>query len=131
MAGLPFTGKSNAMNRCILVVIFLGIVWTLSAQTKIYPAFMCEPKEPVPLNLDSIKCLLGKHPDEIEGKVVFRILLNENGKYIRHLVLKTPHPLMTAYYEPIVPLIRWTPAQNEGNNIACWVCIPFQACLLR
>lgn len=56
-------------------------------------------KEPAPVNLNDIKNLIGYPPmareAEIEGKVTVRIQVDKNGKYVKHIVLKDPHPLLT------------------------------------
>jgi hypothetical protein len=94
-------------------------------------AFIVRLREPSPLNLDSLRMTVGMCETcwEIEGKVVFRILVDENGHYVKHIVLKTPHQMMTNVFEPIIPHIRWTPGiLPNGKAAAVWVTVPFQVC---
>ena len=82
--------------------------------------------EPQPLNLDSVAKLI-HHPSIcVEGKLIVRILLDANGKYEKHIVLKTPHALCTESVEPVLHLIRFTPALIEGKAVKSWVTIPFK-----
>lgn len=122
------------MLRMYLLGIIVVSCMSLSAQNVAYPewsTFEMHGREAVPINLDSVKMMLGSPPVEVDGKVVFRILVDAQGKYVRHLVLRTPHSLMTDYFEPLVPCIGWTPAETNGKKVASWVTIPFQVCLKR
>ncbi len=88
--------------------------------------FILFEREPVPLNLDSVKQLI-RHPQAcIEGKVIVRLLMDENGKYMKHIILKTAHPMCTEAVEPVLHLIRFTPALIEGKAVKSWVTIPFK-----
>jgi periplasmic protein TonB len=82
--------------------------------------------EPQPLNLDSVTMLI-HHPSIcVEGKLIVRILLDANGKYVKHIVLKTPHQLCTEAVEPFLQYIRFVPATMGGKAVKSWVTIPFK-----
>lgn len=87
-------------------------------------------KEPAPVNLDDIKKLIGYPPmakeAEIEGRVMVRILVDENGNYMKHVVLKNPHPLLTGAVEKQLKSLKFTPGIQGGRPIKLWVTIPFK-----
>lgn len=62
--------------------------------------FILVDQEPTPLNLDEFNKKIGYplllREAGIIGKVVFRVLVDEEGNYVRHEVIKSPHPLLTA-----------------------------------
>jgi TonB family protein len=97
--------------------------------------FVLLEKEPVPLNLDEIKQQIGYPREakeaEIDGKVVLRILIDEQGKYVKHIVLKDPHPLLTRAVEKEIPALRFSPGEGGGKLVKTWVTIPFQFALMR
>lgn len=91
--------------------------------------FILLEHEPSPLNLDSVKRLI-IYPSmakeaEIEGRVVVRLLISETGRYLRHIVLKDPHPILTREVERVLPSIRFSPARQAGKNVKVWVTLPF------
>lgn len=85
---------------------------------------VCWP-EPTPLNLDSLKSHI-RHPGICaEGKVIVRVLLDTDGHYLKHNVLKTPHELWTNAVAAVLPMLRCTPAFIAGKPVKCWITIPF------
>ncbi len=65
---------------------------------------------------------------ELHGRVSFRILVDSSGHYIRHMVLRNPHPWLTQAYERCLPQIRFSrqPIQNSTYNLM-WVVVSFDA----
>jgi hypothetical protein len=114
---------------CILSMVFFCGNSFAQVQENNLPdpkEFVLLEREPVPLNLDSVKQLI-RHPQAcIEGKVIVRLLMDENGKYMKHIILKTAHPMCTEAVEPVLHLIRFTPALIEGKAVKTWVTIPFK-----
>ncbi|MCS7189490.1 MAG: energy transducer TonB [Bacteroidia bacterium] len=86
-------------------------------------------EEPQPLNLEEIKSLIQYPPlakeAGIQGKVVVRILVDEEGKYLRHLVINSPHKFLTEAVEKELPNIRFSPARLDTIPVKYWVTIPF------
>ncbi len=92
-------------------------------------AFIMVEKEPAPVNMENIKKLIGYPPPAkeagLQGKVVVRILVGPDGKYVRHIVLKNPHPILTKAVEEQLKNIQFTPGIQAGRPIKVWVNIPF------
>ena len=84
---------------------------------------------PQPINLDQIRKAIGypkeARNEEIEGKVVLRILLNESGQYEKHVVQKEGHPLLLAAVEAEITRLRCTSAMSNGKAMSAWVTLPF------
>ena len=97
--------------------------------------FVMVEKEPAPVNMEDIKKLIGYPPPakeaEIEGKVVVRILVGADGKYVRHIIVKNPHPILTKAVEDKLPALSFTPGIQAGKPIKVWVTIPFDFKLLK
>lgn len=91
--------------------------------------FVLVEKEPVPINLNEIKSQIG-YPiaaidQEIEGKVILRILLDPEGNYRRHVVYSDSHSLLTQAVERVIPQLQCTPAISKGQATWYWITIPF------
>lgn len=80
-----------------------------------------------------MKNLIGYPPiakdAEITGKVIVRILVDEDGNYVRHIVLKDPHPILTKSVTDHLSILKFRPAISEGKPVKFWVTMPFQICL--
>jgi protein TonB len=103
-----------------------------------YPAitdFMIEEIEPYPLNMHEIKKLIG-YPQiardaGIMGTVVVRVLVDKNGAYQRHKVIKSVHPILDQAVEAQLHKLRFEPALQGGKPIPYWVNIPFKFCSIN
>ncbi len=97
--------------------------------------FVLLDKEPVPLNLNEIKGQIGypkKAKDqELEGKVVVRILLDRQGNYNRHSLYSDPHPILSRAVTSQIPNLKCTPGMRSGKPVWCWVTIPFDFRLIK
>jgi protein TonB len=85
--------------------------------------------EPQSINMDEIKRRI-RHPQlakesGIQGKVIVRVLINKQGKYERHIVLKSPRPLLLQAVEQGLPNIEFTPGIQGNKPVPVWVTIPF------
>jgi protein TonB len=92
-------------------------------------AFVAVEKEPEPINMDQIRSRIG-YPSfakeaGIQGKVIVRVLVGKNGKYERHIVLKSPHNVLKEAVEKELPNLEFTPGIQAGKPIRVWVTIPF------
>ncbi|MCS6894637.1 MAG: TonB family protein [Bacteroidia bacterium] len=92
-------------------------------------AFVVVEKEPSPVNMDDIKKRIVYPPlakeANIQGKVIVRVLVSKDGKYERHIVLRSPHKLLTEAVEKELPNLQFTPGIQAGKPIKVWVTIPF------
>lgn len=92
-------------------------------------AFVAVEKEPAPVNLDVIKKNIG-YPNQakelgIQGKVIIRILVNKEGKPTKHVVVRSPHSLLTDAVVNQLYNLQFTPGIQAGKPISVWVNIPF------
>jgi TonB family protein len=67
----------------------------------------------------------------ITGKVLVRVLLDTNGVYIRHKVLRSPHAWLTESVEKQIRNLRFSPAVAGSRKIKTWVTVPFDFKLSR
>lgn len=97
--------------------------------------FVLLEKEPAPVNLDQLKGLIGYPPlakeAELEGKVIVRVQVDKNGQYVKHLVIKDPHPILTKAVTDKINMLSFTPGIQAGKPIKVWVTIPFDFKLLK
>ncbi len=86
-------------------------------------------QEPEPFNLLETKQRIGypkvARMNCVQGTVVVRILLDEQGTYIQHIVLNDPNPSLTQAVVAHIDQLSFSPAEKEGNPIKYWVNIPF------
>lgn len=62
----------------------------------------------------------------IEGEVVFRVLVNASGNYVKHSLLASPHPELTRAIMPHLARLSFTPAQKAGKFIPVWTTVSFR-----
>jgi protein TonB len=92
-------------------------------------AFISVEKEPAPANLDIIKSRI-TYPQAakdigVTGKVIVRVLVGPDGKYVKHMILRSPHNLLVAEVEKHLKSLEFTPGIQAGKPVKCWVTIPF------
>lgn len=115
-----------------------GEVIEISAAPKNEPSlydFILLEQEPTPINMVEVKAAIG-YPEEakknkIQGKVLLRILIGKDGKYIRHIVTKNPNPILTEAVENQIHNLQFTPGIQRGEAIKVWITIPFDFKLLQ
>lgn len=61
----------------------------------------------------------------IQGKVLLRVQIGENGQYVSHKVLQEDHPLLRMACEVYLPLLKFEPATKKGNPVPSFLDIPF------
>lgn len=93
-------------------------------------AFVQVEQKPLPLNftevrdsISSMRPIFGE--SAIEGNVVLKVLVDENGNYVKHIVLKQVHPILCKAVESQVNKLRFTPALQEGKPIKFWLVLAF------
>ncbi|MDP5172207.1 MAG: TonB family protein [Bacteroidia bacterium] len=97
--------------------------------------FVSVEQEPVPVNIDDIKSLIG-YPQiardaGIQGQVVVRVLVDKTGNYDRHRIVKSVHPILDEAVSQQLSKLKFTPAIQGGRPIKFWVNIPFNFKLLN
>ncbi len=61
----------------------------------------------------------------LEGTVIFRVLIDENGSYIKHLPPKSGHPTLINAIEEELCKLSFSPAKQGDKNSMFWVNVPF------
>lgn len=61
----------------------------------------------------------------IQGQVVLKVLVSEDGRYVKHEVEKDFHPLLRIPCESFVPYLQFKPASHDQKTVSCWMSIPF------
>ena len=62
---------------------------------------------------------------EIQGRVTLRVMVDKMGNYVKHIVLKDPHPILTRAVTEKIHLLKRTPGIQAGKPIKVWVTLPF------
>jgi Leucine-rich repeat (LRR) protein len=132
------TGLLSPLSGWLIWLAFLLLPCMPQAQTAPSAAPQPEPplfdwrlfeKNPEPWNYDSVRLLAG-YPEsaldqEIEGKVVVSILVDDWGRYRRDTILFTEHPDFARAVAPHLPALRFRPAILQGFPTATWVSLSF------
>lgn len=137
----------------ITITFFLGLT-TLQAQTDSIPSKenivladtnkVIQPRE---INLDEIKRQIGypllAREMNTEGEIIFQILVDEKGNYVRHKVIQVncfsitvdkkgksvrqtaSGSILIKAIEEHISKIHYTPATLDGKPIESWVRVPF------
>lgn len=92
-------------------------------------AFVALSKQPKEVNLGDIQKFIG-YPAAardmgLQENLVFRVLIDENGNYVRHISPKKGHPIFVKAIEEHISKVKFTPALQGNNPIKFWVNVPF------
>ncbi len=121
--------------KSVFLVVF-GL-WVAIGMAQDSPApgineFIFADVEPQPVNLSEIMKDIG-YPHEaieenVQGDVVVRILIDEEGNYIKHAYIKELHPACTAAIDEHIRNLTFTPALQSDKAIKYWfnLRIPFK-----
>lgn len=107
--------------------------FSYSYSSKRYPhvdAFVAVDKLPAAINFSKISSDI-TYPayakeKGIEGVVIARILVDEQGKYVRHKILKYDNCGMRFNVEKKLSKLQFQPAEKDGEPVAIWVNLPFK-----
>jgi protein TonB len=90
---------------------------------------------PIPGNIGDIRKLIGYPRDardaQLEGKVTYRVLVDEKGNYVRHMVLRSSHPLFDKACARHLSGLKFTPGKMGDRSVPCWVVLPFNFKLMH
>lgn len=92
-------------------------------------------EEPRPLNMDQLKPLIGypqiSRDKGIEGTVVVRVLVDEEGNGVRYKLIRKVHPSLNNAVERHIYKLTFSPAVQNGKAVPFWLNIPFNFKLLN
>ncbi len=118
----------------ICCLLWLPLLAVSQSDTPSPDEFVLLELEPAPLNMTELSGMIGyprlAKEAEIEGKVIIRVLVDEQGNYVRHMIIKDPNPLLTNAVASKIHNLRFTPGIQKGKPIKVWVTIPFDFKLL-
>jgi protein TonB len=85
---------------------------------------------PEPINLNEIKRAIG-YPKEamdfsMEGNVFFKVLVDEQGNYLKHITLKKSNAIFERACDRHLKSIKFKPGKMGDNAVKVWVVIPFK-----
>ncbi|MEM6764253.1 MAG: energy transducer TonB [Bacteroidota bacterium] len=87
-------------------------------------------QEPTPLNMAEVQRRIGYPKDakrhKIQGKVITRVLVGEEGEYLQHEVLMDDNPILMEGINQEIQHLTFSPAMKEGKSVKAWVNIPFE-----
>ncbi|MEM6346860.1 MAG: energy transducer TonB [Bacteroidota bacterium] len=91
--------------------------------------FVVADEEPKPINMSEVSKAI-TYPQlmrdaGVEGMVVLRVLVDKSGAYKKHIVVNSPHPMLSEEVESHINKLKFTPAIQGNKPIYFWVNIPF------
>lgn len=97
--------------------------------------FIVLEKQPEPVNMAEFQKEIG-YPQlaalaGIDGIVAVRILIDKTGKYQKHVVLRSPSPILTKAVETHIAMLYFTPGIQAKKPISVWVNVPVRFTLKR
>lgn len=86
-------------------------------------------KEPKPLNYDDVRRQIG-YPVKalkagVEGNIYCRVLVNEQGEYVDHIITRKGHPLLIDAVHGHITKLQFIPASRNGQKLPYWVNVRF------
>ena len=97
--------------------------------------FVILDREPAPINMNEVKGLIG-YPEEakkegIIGKVIVRVMVDAEGNYVKHVMIRKVHPLLDDAVEAQLDKLKFTPGTQGGKPVSVWVTLPFTFSVFR
>jgi|GEM_PF-2348920 len=122
----------NNILRYLFIFLFI-IPLTILAQDEQEPninSLQFVDEEPKPINMAEVAQAIG-YPEEaikkgINGMVVVRILVDKEGNYVKHKIIKSPNPIFDKPVDKHVKDLKFTPAIQKGQKVSFWVNVPFR-----
>jgi hypothetical protein len=90
-------------------------------------------REPQPLDFEKDKSCFAEafkaspHKDviaEIEGRAIYRLYLEVDGRVSKICYLRLPHPLVDEVYHDCLLSMEFSPGSDSKGPVATWVTIP-------
>ena len=116
----------------ILIVIVLGVYAQSGSEKQsnfVSDTLKIWSREATPINIEEIRAKI-KYPKGInleskEDKVILQILVDEEGNYVKHIVISSPHPSYTKAVEKYVRRLKFKPAITFGEPVKDEVIVAF------
>ncbi|MCI4669054.1 MAG: energy transducer TonB [Bacteroidia bacterium] len=127
-----WTGKLLLPLMLASFVCFFGCEQDLKAQKLDQKAvdkeFVEMDELPAPTNLSQIYHEIGypkaAREQNIQGVVIAKILVDENGGYVEHEIIKSEHKILQEAVEPHLSKLIFNPGIKEGEAVKAWVQLP-------
>lgn len=109
-------------RRLPMFLLLCSLAFAVQAQDKV-------DTPPKPVNMTTVYQAIGypKAAAEAnkEGKVMVKILIGKDGKYVKHEYLGKPETVFTEAIDEHIADIEFTAAQKDGKAVKYWVTLPF------
>ncbi|MEZ4685236.1 MAG: energy transducer TonB [Bacteroidia bacterium] len=126
------------LNKPLSIILAaLLIPGLIQAQLSFEPASLLSESEanahfftsPSPINMQEVQMAI-RYPETAqeagkEGLVVCKILVDEQGNYMRHRVTQAPDPSLREAVSPHLARLRFVPAVKNGKAVAAWTTLRF------
>ena len=94
-----------------------------------------EDREPEISNIYELRKRIGypamAKEAEIEGQVMYRFMISEDGEVLEQKLVENPHPILEKAVENQLDMATWKPGMIGGQPVAMWVNVPFRFKLLK
>jgi hypothetical protein len=84
---------------------------------------------PQPLNLEDVACLISdaklSTQHALKGEVELQVLIDARGRYLSHRIISMEYSPVVAAAEKQIDQVRFRPASQGGQVVACWVDLRF------
>ena len=129
------------MKKIILLACFIpGILYCARTQNNVSSdlpgihEYIFVEQEPRILNFEEIRKRVG-YPLKaikagIEGKVYFRVLVNQNGECQKYVITRLAHPLLNEAASKYIEQLKFSPARVRSTSVAYWINVPFRFSLV-
>lgn len=116
-----------------LLLFLATLLLSHAQQQETYPgahAFLGLDQEAEALNFAKIKRAIGYPLVSLKSesvlKVHCRVLVDHQGKYIRHIFTRVDHPELVGPVSLHLPNMKFLPATKDHEEVSSWVNIPFE-----
>ena len=85
---------------------------------------------PVALNMNEVMQKVVYPPSlremRMEGKASYRVLVDEDGNYVKHELIRASHPLFDQQCAAQLPALKFKPGKIGPHKVKVWVTVPFK-----
>ena len=118
--------KSLVLSFLLSSMTLLGFSQQSSGKTDF--TYVHLDKQAVPLNLKAVTDRV-EYPADlvlagIEGRVVYRVLVDKKGNYRKHQLVSSPDGALSYLADSHLKDLEFIPAEQNGEKVTSWVNIP-------